>query len=79
VYSRLLHSNELLQTFLYLFRNDTQKIKEKTENILFQVAMSVNRLRSATNCTDMGMKVVGAFPDFGFCYTLDHIENQVIS
>jgi hypothetical protein len=28
--------------------------------------------------TDMGMKVVGAFPDFGFCYTLDHIENQVI-
>jgi hypothetical protein len=25
-----------------------------------------------------GMKVVGAFPEFHFCYTLDHIHDQVI-
>lgn len=24
------------------------------------------------------MKVVGAFPAFNFCYTLDHIQDQVI-
>ena len=28
--------------------------------------------------TGLGMKVVGAFPDFSFCYTLDHIQDQVI-
>jgi hypothetical protein len=28
--------------------------------------------------TGTGVKVVGAFPDFPFCYTLDHIRDQVI-
>jgi len=28
--------------------------------------------------TGMNMKVVGGFPDCKFCYTLDHIHNQVI-
>ena len=28
--------------------------------------------------TGIGMKVVGAFPEFNFCYYLDHIHDQVI-
>lgn len=28
--------------------------------------------------TGNGMKVAGAFPEFNFCYTLDHIKNEVI-
>ena len=28
--------------------------------------------------TGTGMKVVGAFPEFGFCYTLDRIKGQII-